>query len=109
MVEYKITPNDNKNKLEAKIIEDIVNEDNFVEKIRKQLIQEIGKKWESDILFATNSTKAEVLNFEDIENAIKLLEKNKTQVILLNYSISNWFKKLFLSYNVLTKELITLM
>ncbi len=27
----------------------------------------------------------------------------------MNYNISNWFKKLFLSYNILTRELITLM
>lgn len=109
MEKYKITPHDNKNKLEAKIIEDIVNEDNFVDKIKKQLIQEIGKKWESDILFATNSTKAEVLNFEDIENAIKLLEKNKTQVILLNYSIKGWFEKIVLWDNTIQQELYSLM
>lgn len=86
-------------------IVDIENYD--IEKIQEQIIEVARKNYEEQIL--TTTIKQEVLNFEDIENAIKLLKKNKTQVILLNYNIRWWFEKLFLSYSVLTQELVTLM
>lgn len=92
-----------------KLINTIDIENYDIDKIQEQIMEVARKNYEEQILTTTNTIKKEVLNFEDIRNAIQLLEKSKAQVILLNYNISNWFKKLFLSYNILTRELITLM
>lgn len=95
--------------MKAKLINTIDIKNYDIEKIQEQIMEVARKDYEEQILTATDTIKQEVLNFEDIENAIKLLEKNKSQIILLNYSIKDWFEKIVLWDNIVQQELYSLM
>jgi len=82
--------------MKVKLINTLDIENYDIDKIQEQIMEVARKKYEEQILTTTNTIKQEALNLEDIENAIKLLEKNKAQVILLNYSIKDWFEKIVL-------------
>jgi len=95
--------------MKVKLINTLDIENYDIDKIQEQIMEVARKKYEEQILTTTNTIKQEALNLEDIENAIKLLEKNKAQVILLNYSIKDWFEKIVLWDNIVQQELYSLM
>lgn len=82
--------------MKVKLINTLDIENYDIEKIQEQIMEVARKNYEAQILTTTNTIKQEVLNFEDIENAIQLLGKNKTQVILLNNNIRWRFEKMVL-------------
>lgn len=80
--------------MKEKLINTLDIENYDIDKIQEKIMDIARKKYGEQILTTTSTIKQEVLNFEDIENDIKLLEKNKSKIILLNNDIRWWFEKI---------------